>query len=167
MAVGAKRDAGDIAGMPLEGQGFLPGRGIPNLHRLVEAGGCEPLAVGAKRDAGDIDGVPLEGEGFLAGSNIQVFTIWSDLAQARRRPSELTAVALHLLGQSEVGDPRIAIAIEQDIGRLQITVNHVVLVGILDGLTDTADQIGGLSAGSGPSARRWERLCPSTKPIEK
>src|SRR5262245_52872866 len=48
--------------MPPEGAGFLPGRGIPHLHRPVPTGGGEPLAVGAERHAGDIAGVPLEGD---------------------------------------------------------------------------------------------------------
>ena len=39
-----------------------------------------------------------------------------------------------LLGQAEVGDPRVAVPVEQDVGRLEVAVDHAVLVGVLDGL---------------------------------
>ena len=39
--------------VPLEGEGFLPGPGVPHLHRPVVAGGGEPFAVGAERHARD------------------------------------------------------------------------------------------------------------------
>ena len=42
-----------LVGVPLEGEGFLPGRGVPHLHRPVLTGGGEPLAVGAERHARD------------------------------------------------------------------------------------------------------------------
>ncbi len=58
LAVGAERHALDPAGVPLEGEGFLAGRGVPHLHRLIVAGGGEPLAVGAERHAVDIRCVP-------------------------------------------------------------------------------------------------------------
>ena len=61
----------------------------------------------------------------------------------------------------------LPLPVEQDVGGLQVAVNHAALVGVFDGLADAADQLGGVAGGSGPSARRWERLCPSTKPIEK
>ena len=35
LAVGAERHARDRAGVPLEGEDFLAGRGVPHLHRLV------------------------------------------------------------------------------------------------------------------------------------
>ena len=41
-------------GVPLEGEGFLPGRGVPHLHRPIPTGGGEPLAVGAERHAHDM-----------------------------------------------------------------------------------------------------------------
>ena len=56
--------------MPLEGEGFLPGPGVPHLHRPIATAGGEPLAVGAERHAPDIAGVPLEGEGFLPGPGV-------------------------------------------------------------------------------------------------
>ena len=58
-----------------------------------------------------------------------------------------TAVALHLLGQPEVGDPRVAVLVEEDVGRLEVAVDHAALVGVLDGLGDLADQPGGLARG--------------------
>ncbi len=60
LAIGAERHAPDSAGVPLEGEGFLPGPGVPQLHRLVLSGGSEPLAVGAERHAADGIGVPAE-----------------------------------------------------------------------------------------------------------
>ena len=89
-----------------------------------------------------------------------------------RRPHDLTragqtAIAFQRLRQAEVGDPRIAVLIEQDVRRLQVTMNHPALVSVFDGLADTADQLGRLSDRQRPRARRCERLCPSTNPMEK
>ena len=59
-----------VAGVPLEGEGLLAGRRVPDLHRLVAAGGGEALAVGAERHAVDRAGVPLERERLLAGRRV-------------------------------------------------------------------------------------------------
>ena len=37
------------------------------------------------------------------------------------------AVAGHLLGQAEVGDVRLVVGVEQDVGRLEVAVQHAVL----------------------------------------
>ena len=55
------------------------------------------------------------------------------------RPHDLAgagqaAVALELLRQAEVGHARVAVPVEQDIGRLEVAVDHAVLVGVLDRL---------------------------------
>ena len=52
LAVRAVRHA---LGMPLEGEDFLPGPGVPDLHRLVLTGGGDPPAVRAERHAPDTD----------------------------------------------------------------------------------------------------------------
>ena len=44
------------------------------------------------------------------------------------------AVALELLRQPEVGDPGVAVRVQQDVGRLEVAVDHAVLVGVFDGL---------------------------------
>ncbi len=40
----------------------------------------------------------------------------------------LAAVAIHLPGQTEVGDLRRAITGEEDVGRLEVAVDHVAAV---------------------------------------
>src|SRR5262249_44239881 len=47
------------------GTNFLAPLPIPDLHRLVGAGGGEALAIGAEADAEDLSGVAGEGEDFL------------------------------------------------------------------------------------------------------
>ena len=89
------------------------------------------------------------------------------------RPHDLAragqpAVALDLLGQPEVGDPGIAVPIEQDVPRLEVAVDHAAPVGILDRLGDRRPSAPAASrGGSGPSASRWARLSPSTKPMRE
>ena len=69
--------------------------GVPHLHRLVAAGGGEPLAVGAERHAVDSAGVPLEGEGFLPGRGVpHLHRLVTALAEASRLPSGLNATLL-------------------------------------------------------------------------
>ena len=38
-----------------------------------------------------------------------------------------------LLGQAEVGDVRLALVVEQDVGRLEVAVEDAALVGVVDG----------------------------------
>ncbi len=56
-----------------------------------------------------------------------------------------SAVILQLLRQTEISDARIAVPVEQDVGRLQVTVDHAAPVGILDGVGNAPSQPGGLS----------------------
>ncbi len=81
-----------------------------------------------------------------------------DLARAGQ-----PAVALDLLRQPEVGDPRVALLVEQDVARLQVAVNHAALVGILDRVGHRGHQRGRLAgrkrparpaAGTGSGPRR-------------
>ena len=51
---------------------------------------------------------------------------------------------MDLLGQAEVGDLRVAVPVEQDVRWFQVTVDHSVPVGVLDGLGDAANQFGRL-----------------------
>ena len=137
-------------------------------HRVHRRGRLE------RRPAGD-QGIERRPQRIHVGRRADLAPLAAGLLRRHvaGRPHDLAragqpAVALHLLGQAEVGDPRVAVLVEQDVGRLQVAVNHAALVGILDGLGD-AWRISAAASrgGSGPSARRWERLCPSTKPIEK
>ena len=56
-----------------------------------------------------------------------------------------TAVALELLRQPEVGDPRVAVLVEQDVARLEVAVNHAALVGIVDRFGNRGHQRGRLA----------------------
>ncbi len=62
----------------------------------------------------------------------------------------------------------IAGLVEQDVGRLQVAVDHAALMGILDRLGHLHHQRGGF-AGRQRTVRPtlWERLWPSTKPMLK
>ena len=97
------------AGVPLEGEGFLAGRGVPHLHRLVHAGGGEALAVGAERHAADPAGVPLEGEDFLAGRRRPTPSpSRRQLAEASRLPSGLNATLVTMAGVPLEGEDFLA-----------------------------------------------------------
>ena len=82
------------SGVPLEGEGFLAGRGVPHLHRLVDAGGGEPLAVGAERHAQTPLVCPLRVRVSWPVAASHTFTVSSALAEARRLPSGLNATHL-------------------------------------------------------------------------
>ena len=90
-----------------------------------------------------------------------------------RRPHDLAragqpAVGLQLLGQPEVGDPRVAVLVEQNIGRLQVAVDHAALVGVLDGLAHLRPSVRRpRGAGAAPRPGAGKGSGPSTNPIEK
>ena len=137
-------------------------------HRVHRRGRLE------RRPAGD-QGIEGRPQGIHVGRRTDLAPLAPGLLRRHvaGRPHDLAragqpAVALHLLGQAEVGDARVAVLVEQDVGRLQVAVDDAVLVGILDRLGDASRSVPAASRdGSGPSASRWDRLCPSTKPIEK
>ena len=81
------------AGVPLEGEDFLAGRGVPHLHRPVPAGGGEPLAVGAERHARDSAGVPLEGDVARGHLSLPV------------EPLETSAIDAALVGRKLLDEP--------------------------------------------------------------
>src|SRR4051812_19989667 len=59
--------------MPLEGQGFLAGLCIPDLHGLVPAAAYEPLAIRAEGRAQHPAGVSPERKRLLAGRGVPYF----------------------------------------------------------------------------------------------
>ena len=54
-------------------------------------------------------------------------------------------LALHQLGQAEVGDLRDALVGEHDVGRLDVAVDDPVLVGVVEGPGERLDQPRGLA----------------------
>ena len=81
----------DGAGVSLERERLLAGRGIPDLDRLIVAGRGDATAVGAERHPIDAVGVSLERERLLAGRGIPDLDRLIVLAEAMRRPSGLNA----------------------------------------------------------------------------
>ena len=53
-----------------------------------------------------------------------------DVAGARQ------LVAVLGLGQAEIGDPDLALGIEQEVGGLDVAVENALLVGVFQGLGD-------------------------------
>ncbi len=53
-------------------------------------------------------------------------------------------------GQAEVGHARPSLPVQEDVGRLEIPVDHAALMGVMD------------RGSNGPEANRSARLCPST-----
>ena len=47
------------------------------------------------------------------------------------------------LGQAKVGDVGASLAIEKDVGRLQVAVEEAAFMGVLDGTRDGRHQAGG------------------------
>ena len=58
-------------------------------------------------------------------------------------------VRLDPLGQAEVGDVRLAVGVEQDVGRLEVAVQDAALVGVVDGPRHCAVSRAISSAGAG------------------
>ena len=80
----------------------------------------------------------------------------------------LAVVGRQLLGQAEVGDVRLVVGVEQDVGRLQVAVQDALLVGVLDGPGDgDAGSAAAARPGSGPSASCCARLRPSMKSMRE
>ena len=59
-------------------------------------------------------------------------------------------------GQAEVGDPEVAADVEQEVGGLDVAVQHPLLVGVLQGLGGLDAQAGGVLE-EGPAAGRPAR----------
>ena len=64
--------------------------------------------------------------------------------------------SLQPLGQSEVGDIRLAFGIDQDVRRLEVAVQHAAPMRVGDGSTNGSQQFGGLSRRQRPVG---ESLC--------
>ena len=52
---------------------------------------------------------------------------------------------LHAFGQTKVGHPRPPVAVEENVGRLQVAMDHVVLMGILHGIANRANKLRGFA----------------------
>src|SRR5262249_14304228 len=63
-------------------------------------------------------------------------------AEDRPRLGELD-VGLDLLGQAEVGDVRVPLVVDQDVGRLEVAVQDAAGVGVGDRLGGLVDEAGG------------------------
>jgi hypothetical protein len=70
-------------------------------------------------------------------------------------------------GQSEVGDPGLAVLAEQDVVRLEVAVDDAVRVGMMDGPGQRLDQPGRFLLGPRPSVSLPARLPPPASSIEK
>ena len=79
----------------------------------------------------------------------------------RRARLRQLAVALDALGQPEVGDVRLAVLVQQDIGRLQVAMENAALVGMVNGLGDDGDNRAAARGSAANSASRLSRLVPS------
>ena len=70
LAVRAKGDAGDVAGMTGQGEDELTRRRVPNPGRPVFARRSDKVAVGTERHVGDCSLVPGECEQLFAGRGV-------------------------------------------------------------------------------------------------
>ena len=61
------------------------------------------------------------------------------------RPRQ-AGLALHQLGQAEVGDLRDALLGQHDVGRLEVAMDDPVLVGVMQGAGQLLDELRGLPA---------------------
>ena len=110
---------------------------VPKLELDVAADRGEPRAVATVGHAADGPGVAFEGEDLLAG---------------------LEVPDLHVLGVGHHGLPEFL--------KTAVARGELLAIGAEGDAADRTDQPR-RQAEEDPSARRWERLCPSTKPIEK
>ena len=78
-------------------------------------------------------------QGFLGARLFWRHVAWGADDGARLRQAGIT---LDAFGQSEDGNVGLAIAIEQDIAWLQITVKNAALVGVVNGPGDSREQPG-------------------------
>src|SRR5207249_3485577 len=54
----------------------------------------------------------------------------------------LASAALHALGQAEVGDMRLTLAVEEDVAGLEVAVEDAALVGVVDRAGNPGQKIG-------------------------
>ena len=55
-----------------------------------------------------------------------------------------------LLGEAEVGDVRLAAVVQEDVGRLEVAVEHAALVGVVNGVGHRRQQPRGVARRQGP-----------------
>ncbi len=58
---------------------------------------------------------------------------------------QVELLALHLLGKTEIGDPYPSFLINQDVARLDIAVDHAVLVRVIQCVGDLAYHVEGIT----------------------
>ncbi|MEA2369843.1 MAG: hypothetical protein QOH12_237 [Solirubrobacteraceae bacterium] len=85
-----------------------------------------------------------------------------------RRPGERCSVDINLFRDTEVGDQRDA-SRDQNVARLQVAVEHAVLVGVSDAGEDVAEHADGptLVAGAAFVDRSFEAAFRGTRHHEK
>ncbi len=62
------------------------------------------------------------------------------------------------LGQAEVGDPDVALGVEQEVGRLDVTVEHALAVGIFERLGDLESDAGHAAEEGAVGVRPGQRV---------
>ena len=81
---------------------------------------------------------------------------WPRRASASARPTADPGPPSRRLGQAPVDDERLAIFADDDVGRLDIAVEHAPAVGVVDGVADVdepAQQLAQAPASAGPGRR--------------
>jgi hypothetical protein len=118
----------------------------PAREALVEDG---PQRVHVRRGADVLD-LPRS----LFGGHVR--------RRSHDRAGPRQADVVEALGQAEVSHLRLAVGGEQDVGRLQVAVDHALVVGGLDGPGQRLDQRGG-----GPRRHGGARQAPvETPPLD-
>lgn len=109
-------------------------RGGQHLHGILRAGRAERLPPGEEDIHKHAEAPPVHGAVVAMRKDV----LWSDVS---RRPTEgVRAIALiEDLCKAKVADLRVAVVVDEDILRLQVPVNDVVLMQVLQGQHDAGD----------------------------
>ena len=88
-----------------------------------------------------------------------------DLARAGQR--RVLRLAAHQLRDAEVGDLDPALLVQQHVLRLDVTVDHALVVGVLQGLADLRHDGQGLFRRNLPVSSSCRNVRPSTNSMRK
>ncbi len=129
------------------GTGFSPRTCLQRLHRRR----ClERRAAGHERVQGRTERIHI-GSGADLGA-VPPGLLWRhvagrphDLARARQ-----PAVELQILHQTEIRDPWVAVPIQEDVARFQVTMDHTPAVSVLNRLSHLGHQRGCIARRQGP-----------------